>query len=288
MVISIGINAQGVIYGTVTDAGTGETIPGATVLIEEINRGIATDADGKYRLTGVPSGDYKVTFSFVGFKSLTLDVQVGSSEVLLNANLEATAIGLDELVVSGYAITPKRELTGSISSVTSKDIQDVSLQNTQSILQGRAAGVTVSATSGNPGAAFKVQIRGNGSINAVSEPLYIVDGVQIDLGNTSGLTSTTPLNAINPNDIESLEVLKDAAAAAIYGSQAASGVVIITTKSGTSGATRVNAKVERGVRSLARNVDYINSDQYVEYMGEASALNFGIDPTEGYTSPFAG
>lgn len=277
LIISLGVNAQGVIYGTVTDAGTGDTIAGATVFIQEINRGIATDTDGKYRLTGIPAGEYEVTFSFIGYASQILTVNVGSSEVLLNASLESTSIGLDELVVSGYAITPKRELTGSISSVTSKDIQDVSLQNTQSILQGRAAGVTVSATSGNPGAAFKVQVRGNTSINAVSEPLYIVDGVQIDLGNTSGLTSTTPLNAINPNDIESLEVLKDAAAAAIYGSQAAAGVVIITTKSGTRGDTRVNARVERGVRTLARNVDYINSDQYVEYMGEAFAINSGVD-----------
>ncbi len=284
LIISLGVNAQGVIYGTVTDAETGESIAGATVFIQEISRGVATDADGEYRLTGIPSGDYEVTFSFVGYASKTLTVNVGSGEVELNASLETSAIGLDELVVSGYAITPKRELTGSISSVSSKDIQDVSLQNTQSILQGRAAGVTVAATSGNPGAAFKVQVRGNTSINAVSEPLYIVDGVQIETSNTSGLTSTTPLNAINPNDIESLEVLKDAAAAAIYGSQAAAGVVIITTKSGTRGDTRVNAKVERGIRNLARNVDYISSEQYVEYMGEALALNSGETPGSDYTA----
>lgn len=278
--LSAGIYAQGVIRGTVTDT-DGETVPGASVLIVELNRGDATDADGDFRIENVPSGTYTVTVTFIGYTTFERTVTVSSNqETVLNATLEFDSIGLDELVVSGYAVTTKRELTGSISSVRASEIQNVSLQNAQSILQGRAAGVTISTTSGNPGSAFQVNIRGNGSVNAASEPLYIVDGVQIELGNTSNLTSTTPLNAINPADIESIEVLKDAAASAIYGSQAAAGVVIITTKRGQRGATQVSANVERGIRNLSRNVDYISSDQYVQYMGEAFAINDGVALTE--------
>lgn len=152
----------------------------------------------------------------------------------------------------------------------------MTLQSTEALLQGRAAGVTVTTTSGNPGGAFKVNVRGNGSINAATEPLYIVDGVQISFAQQSSNTSTTPLNSINPNDIESIEVLKDAAAAAIYGAQAAAGVVLITTKKGQSGQVQIDANIERGVRNIARNVDYITSDQYVQYMGEALAFNNGV------------
>jgi TonB-linked SusC/RagA family outer membrane protein len=290
--LSAAAYAQGAIYGTVTDAETGETVPGASILVVELNRGDASDAEGNFRIANVPAGSYTITVSFVGYASVNRTVTVGSSQELeVNFALEYGAIGLDELVVSGYAVTPKRELTGSISSVQAAEIENVSLQNAQSILQGRAAGVTISTTSGNPGSAFSVQIRGNGSINAASEPLYIIDGVQVELGNTSNLTSTTPLNALNPSDIESIEVLKDAAAAAIYGSQAASGVVIITTKRGQRGATQVNVSVERGARNLAQNVDYITTEQYVQYMGEAYALNDGLtldDDISAYTDFYEG
>lgn len=297
--LSATVMAQGTIYGTVTDGETGESVPGASILIVELNRGDASDADGNYRITNVPAGTYTIRTSFVGYTTDTRQVTLTSGQELeLNIGLAFGAVGLDELVVSGYAVTPKRELTGAISSVSSDDIQNVALQSTQALLQGRAAGVNISTTSGNPGGAFRVQIRGNGSINASSEPLYIVDGVQIELGNTSGLTSTTPLNGINPNDIASIEVLKDAAAAAIYGAQAASGVVIITTKRGRKGTSQINANYERGVRSLARNVDYIGSEEYVQYMGEAWFFNAGntdIDDTaalqpylDGYQNFFLG
>lgn len=271
---SASLYAQVSISGTVTDSETGEAVPGVNIFISELQRGAATDADGTYNISGVPAGTYTVRATFIGYNTFTGTIQVGNRNLEFDIVLESAVFGFDEVVVSGYAVTTKRELTGSISSVKASDIQAASaFQSAEQILQGRAAGVTISTTSGNPGAAFNVNIRGQGSINAATEPLYIVDGVQIALDNQSGLTSTTPLNAINPSDIESIEVLKDAAAAAIYGAQAAAGVVIITTKGGKKGATRVNARVERGVRSLARNVDYISSDEYVEYMGEAYYLN---------------
>jgi TonB-dependent starch-binding outer membrane protein SusC len=267
---SVAFAQTGAIAGQVTDAETGETIPGANILVVELERGAASDVDGNYRIENIRPGTYTVSATFVGYRTFRQAVQVQANQTTtLNISLQMGAIGLDELVVSGYAVTPKRELTGSIASVRSQDIQDVTLQNPESLLQGRAAGVNVTATSGNPGGSFRVSVRGNGSVNSASEPLYIIDGVQISFAQQSGLTSTTALNALNPNDIASIEVLKDASSAAIYGAQAANGVVIITTKRGQAGRTQVTARAETGVRTLARNVDYITPDQYVQYLGEA-------------------
>jgi len=269
----------GAISGQVTDAENGETIPGANILITELERGAATDMDGNYVIENVPTGTYTLTATFVGYTTFRQTVQVNANQTTtINIELRVGAVGLDEVVVSGYAVTTKRELTGSITSVRAQDIQDVSLQSTEALLQGRAAGVNITTTSGNPGGAFRVNIRGNGSVNAASEPLYIIDGVQMSFAQQSSQASTSPLNALNPSDIESIEVLKDGASAAIYGAQAANGVVLITTKRGSAGSTQVTARAETGVRSLARNVDYLSSDQYVQYMGEARFLN-GLVPS---------
>lgn len=266
---------SGTISGTVTDAESGESLPGASVLVVELERGAASDINGEFEIQNIPAGTYNITATFVGYRTYRETVQVNAGQTTtLDIAMEVGAIGLDELVVSGYAVQTKREISGSISSVRSQDIQDVTLQNPESLLQGRAAGVNVTSTSGNPGGAFRVNIRGNGSVNAATEPLYIVDGVQISFAQQSGLTSTSPLNTINPDDIESIEVLKDASSAAIYGAEAAAGVVIITTKKGRAGSTQVTARAETGVRSLARNVDYISPDQYVDYLAEGLEYAF--------------
>ncbi len=276
----VALAQTGSISGTISDARSGETIPGANILIVELERGAVSDFDGNYRVSNVPVGTYTLTASFVGYRTFRQEVNVAEGQELdLDISLEVGAVGLDEVVVSGYATTTKRELTGSIARVSARDIQDVGLQNTESLLQGRAAGVNVTATSGNPGAAFRVSIRGNGSVNAATEPLYIIDGVQMAFEGQSNLTSTSPLNSLNPNDIASIEVLKDASSAAIYGSQAAAGVVIITTKRGQQGRTQVTARAETGVRSLARDVNYISTEQYIEFMGEAR-FNNGRVPTQ--------
>jgi TonB-dependent starch-binding outer membrane protein SusC len=271
----------GSLTGTVTDAETGETIPGANILVTELERGAASDIDGNFTVDNIPAGTYTVNATFVGYSAFEQTVEItAGQETVLNIEMEMGAVGLDELVVAGYAPTTRRELTGSITSVGSDEIESVSLQNAESILQGRAAGVNVITTSGNPGGAFRVAVRGNGSVNAATEPLYIVDGVQISFDQQSGLTSTSPLNAINPSDIESIEVLKDASAASIYGSQAAAGVVLITTKSGQAGDTQVTARAETGVRTLARNVDYLNRDEYLDYSAEGYMHRAGIPVTD--------
>ena len=277
----------GAISGQVTDGETGETVPGANVQLVEIERGAATDMDGNYEITNVAAGEYTLSVTFVGYATYNETVTITAGETLnYNVELAAGAVGLDEVVVSGYAATTQRELTGSISSVRSQDIQDVPLQNTESLLQGRAAGVSVTTTSGNPGGAFRVNVRGTGSINAAGEPLYIVDGVQMSFDGQSALTSQSPLNNLNPSDIESIEVLKDASSAAIYGSQAANGVVLITTKRGAEGATRITARAETGVRTIANNVDYLSVEEHIQFFGEGIAFNNGLNPTEIDMDPF--
>ncbi|MFU8812120.1 MAG: SusC/RagA family TonB-linked outer membrane protein [Balneolaceae bacterium] len=274
---SVALAQTGSIVGTVTDASTGETLPGANVTLAELERGANSDIDGNYAIRNVRAGTYTLTATFVGFRTFRQTVQITAGvETRVDIEMEVGAIGLDEVVVSGYAPLTKREVTGSISSVRARDIQDVPLQNTEGLLQGRAAGVRVTSVSGNPGGAFNVQIRGTGSISAAGEPLYIVDGVQMSFDNQTSLISSSPLNAINPSDIESIEVLKDAGSAAIYGAQAAAGVVIITTKRGREGTTQVTARAEGGVRSLARTVDYIDTDQYLDFYTEGFMLNNGI------------
>lgn len=270
----------GTLTGTITDAETGETLPGANVVIEDLSRGASTDGNGEYTIENVPVGSYTVRITFVGYTTVNRTVEINANqETELNVALNTAAVGLDELVVSGYGgETDRTELTGSITSVSSDDFEGVPVQNTESILQGRASGVTITSTSGNPGGAFRVQIRGNGSINANSEPLYIVDGVQISFSQQSSLTSQSPLNSISPSDIESIEVIKGASAAAIYGSQAANGVVLIKTKRGNAGDTQVSVRAETGIRRATQRVDYINAEQYLDYMGEAYALNSGVTP----------
>ncbi|HBD43013.1 MAG TPA: hypothetical protein DC011_04830 [Bacteroidetes bacterium] len=272
----LAVGQSSTIRGTVTDVESGAGVPQANVFIVELLKGDATDFDGNYTINDVPYGEYTLRISSIGYVTYDQTLTVDASLEVIDVTLQPDQTSLEDVVVTGFGSTPKREITGAISSVRTQDIEGVSLQSTEALLQGRAAGVTVTTTSGNPGGAFKVNIRGNGSINAPSQPLYIVDGVQISFAQQSSNTSTTPLNSINPNDIESIEVLKDAAAAAIYGAVAANGVVLITTKKGRAGSVQIDANIERGVRNIGNDVDYITSDEYVQYMAEARAFNRGV------------
>lgn len=272
--VSTAVAQTGTLTGTVTGP-EGATIPSANVLLQEIQRGAATDANGEYEISNVPVGTYTLRVSFVGYQTYNEQVTIQQGENEVNIQLSEGQVGLDELVVTGYGAQSKRELTGSISSVSSEEIQDVPTQNAAGILQGRAAGVQVSTTSGAPGGGFEVEVRGEGSINAGDDPLYIVDGVQLSTSNLSEEVDESPLNSIAPEDIASIEVLKDAAAAAIYGAQAANGVVLITTKRGQRGDTQIQASVSRGVRTDIDNIEYMDRDQILEYFIRAGKFNFG-------------
>lgn len=278
----------GTVTGTVTDASNGETIPGANVQIVGTDIGAATDLDGEYTLEEVPVGRQTLRVTFVGFAPFEAQIRIRDGEtVVQDAALDVGSLGLDEVVVTGYASQRRANITGSVASISTDEIEDIPVQNSTEILQGRAAGVTVATPSGNPGSGLEVRIRGQGSINADNEPLYVVDGVPMTTDNDANFSNRSPLNAINPADIQSIEVLKDASAAAIYGSQAANGVVLITTKTGRQGTTQVNLNFEGGVRFQSRRFDIMERDEWVEFQLDAfgeetfrsSILpGFGYDP----------
>jgi TonB-linked SusC/RagA family outer membrane protein len=284
----ISVAQSGSVTGTITDANTGEPLIGATVSLKsQPSIGAAADVNGEYNLSNLSPGTYVLVAQFVGFKRAETTVEVSSENLTVNFTLSEDLLGLDELIVTGYSTQLKREITGSISSIRAQEISKVPQQNAAGILQGRAAGVTVTSTSGTPGAGLQVRIRGIGSINADSDPLYVVDGVQMSFTNLSGTNDNTPLNAIDPDDIESIEILKDAAASAIYGSQAANGVVLITTKSGrNTGKPIVTLSTQRGATTFIQGNEYFSRDQAIEYGIASFAYDGAADPEQAYRNNF--
>ncbi len=260
---------SGSLTGVITDSDSNEPLPGATVFVTELTTGTTSNIDGEYTISNIPYGTYTVVYSFVGYRTVRRTVEINQPSTTINIALRFDAMDLDDVIVSGYAPVLKREVTGSISSISAQEIGDLPLQNTEALLQGRAAGVNITTDSGTPGGAFRIQIRGQGSINAATPPLYIVDGVPVSFSQLTGLSSSSPLNNLNPDDIESIEILKDASSAAIYGSQAAAGVVLITTKRGSEGRTRISLRAETGFRDATERVSYLNRDEFLDWAAEA-------------------
>ncbi|UZR98397.1 SusC/RagA family TonB-linked outer membrane protein [Chondrinema litorale] len=245
-----------VITGKILDAETNEALIGASVIVKGTNLGTITDFNGNFRLS-IPDDAETLVFSYVGYEKL--EVAIGNQttfDIALSADLSA----LNEIVVVGYGIQKKADVTGSIGSVESKDFNKGVVANPGQLLQGKVAGVNVSNVSGEPGAAQDVIIRGVGSLRSGTTPLYVIDGFALDNSET-GLASN-PLNFINPQDIESIDVLKDASAAAIYGARAANGVIVITTKKGKSGRTQVDVNVSTAFSNLANKVGVFSADEF--------------------------
>src|SRR5574344_1339110 len=231
MLFPLGILAQNInVSGTVTDATSGEEIIGATVKVKGATSGTITDASGNYKLS-CKQGSV-IVVSYVGYA--TKQVKVTSAGTL-NIQISEDAHMLDQVVVVGYGVMKRSDLTGSVSSIDEKAIKQGVNTSIEQAMQGRIAGVQVTQNSGAPGGAISVQIRGINSLNG-NEPLYVIDGIAQSGNNSNG--SSTVLASIDPNDIVSIEVLKDASATAIYGSRASNGVVLITTKHGQSGKTQ--------------------------------------------------
>jgi TonB-linked SusC/RagA family outer membrane protein len=261
------------ISGKVTDSKK-EPIIGAAISIEGTSKGVATDLDGNYRITGLESKNYVLIISALGYtkQKKNIDLTAGNDKTL-DIELLDDALQLDQLVVVGYGLEQKRDVTGSISTIKAKDINNTVQPSFEQAMQGRAAGVQVTAASGMAGSPVKINIRGSNSISAGSQPLYVIDGIPITTGDFSpgNLGSrTNALADINPADIESMEILKDAAAAAIYGSRGANGVVLITTKKGKAGKTKFDAGYSYGVLSPTNVLRYTTATELLSLRDKAS------------------
>jgi TonB-dependent starch-binding outer membrane protein SusC len=223
-----GFAQSGEVTGVITDALDGSTLPGATVVVKGTVQGTVTDINGNYSITVEPNTT--LVFSFVGYETQEMLVQPGNT---VNVALMMTSTALEEFVVIGYGVQKKEDLTGSISVVGAKDFNQGNITSPQDLLVGKSAGVVITNSGGAPGGGATIRIRGGSSLNASNDPLVIIDGVPIDNNNVSG--SSNFMSFVNPNDIETFTVLKDASATAIYGSRASNGVILITTKKGKAG-----------------------------------------------------
>ncbi|WP_323028185.1 SusC/RagA family TonB-linked outer membrane protein [Gelidibacter japonicus] len=259
------------VSGKVTDGQL--PISGANILIKNTNSGVVTDFDGRFTITARPSDTLQI--SYLGYTTLTIPINNRST---INVTLQEDATALGEVQINaGYYSTTDREKTGSIARITAKDIELQPVNNPLGAMQGYMSGVNIVQNTGVPGGGYDIQIRGKNFINGGTDPLFIVDGVPygseslgsiaISVGINQG--NTSPLNAINPNDIESIEVLKDADATAIYGSRAANGVVLITTKKGKQGKTEFNINMSSSLGTVSHFLDLLNTEQYLRIRREA-------------------
>ena len=256
---------SGKITGTVTGSDDGKPLPGVSVKITGTSLGTQTGVRGDFSLT-VPAGSKSLTFTYLGYVTKVVPI----TGTTINVSIAPDNQALNEVVVTGYGIEKKREITGAISSIKGSDFEDQPVQTLDRAIQGRAAGVQVTSTGGGqPGGGISVQIRGVATVTGTTQPLYIIDGVQLNTGNIGGQTSLNALSSINPDDIESIEILKDAASSAIYGALAGNGVVLITTKHGKSGKTQVNASVQFGRAQPYNAYKTITGAQYVQLENDA-------------------
>ncbi len=272
--------AQKTLSGTITDAESGEPLIGASLLVNGTTTGTVTDIDGNYSLT-IPDGYDLLTISYTGYAPIEknignlsrLDVQMSAGEVL------------DEVVVIGYGTIKKEDATGSVQTVSSEKFNKGAITGPQELLAGKVAGVSISTNSGAPGAGAKIRIRGESSISANNDPLIVIDGVPLESGGVNG--SRNPLNIINPNDIETFTVLKDASASAIYGNRAAGGVIIITTKKGSVGnKLRVGYNGNVSVGTIAEKMDVLDARSFTSLIqnqygeGHPAVTALGTESTD--------
>lgn len=244
--------------GTVKDAKTGELLIGVNIIVEGSQTGTVTDLDGNFVISAPADGTLKI--SYIGYKTQQVKF---SGQKMLDIQLESDSKTIDEIVVVGYSVQKKRDVLGAISKVGSNELSKIPVASAQQALQGRIAGVNVAAQTGAPGAPISVRIRGVNSIGLGNEPLYIVDGIPIE----------GALNNIPPGEIETMTVLKDASSAAIYGSRATNGVILITTKSGKSGDARITYNTQIGFQTHGRLTKMATTDQYIKLYNEAATAD---------------
>jgi TonB-linked SusC/RagA family outer membrane protein len=254
--------AQSTLSGTVIDNATGGPIPGVNVIVEGTTNGTATDMDGKFTLSNVTSGN-RIVFSFIGFSNQVIEY---TNQTNITVTLMEDVQELEQIVVVGYGTTTRRDATGSVATVTSRDFNKGSITTADQLLTGRTPGVRITSTGGQPDAAPNIRIRGGSSLSAQNNPLIVIDNVPLDFVNPAGVSN--PLSLVNPNDIESFTILKDASATAIYGSRASNGVIIITTKKGKSGKPQFNYSTNTAIGKVSRLVDVMDGPTFTKFIQE--------------------
>jgi TonB-linked SusC/RagA family outer membrane protein len=263
---------QGRITGVVTGSDGSRPVEGARVTIVGTRLGAATRADGRYTITGIAAGTYRVRASMLGYAPLERPVSLtDGGTASADFQLVQQAQSLDQVVVVGYGTTTRRELTGAVATVSGADITNKAAPTSalSNALQGKASGVQVTTNSGVPGAGASVRIRGTNSITANSEPLYVIDGIPAAQGTRSDDPTQNPLNSIDPSEIESINILKDASATAIYGARGANGVVLVTTRSGARGEGRTTIETSFGQQAISKRIGVLNGPQYMQLRNEA-------------------
>ena len=251
--------------GTVTDADSNEPVIGVNVTLKDVQTGTVTDLSGKFSISA-PVGS-TLLFSYIGY--VTKEVKLGTN-TSLKITMQEDQNQLSEVVVIGYGVVKKSDITGAVASVSSKQFKDQPVKRVEDILQGRTAGVAVTSVNGLPGGTVKVRVRGTTSLNTSNDPLYVIDGIM-----SGGLD-------VNPADIQSIEVLKDASATAIYGSRGANGVVLVTTKKGVEGKVQIYADVAIGVSNILKKYDLLNAYEYATALKEYNGISFADDEMEAY------
>lgn len=283
LVVGTAAMAQSTISGKVTDAATNEPLIGANILVVGTSTGTVTDIDGTYSLS-VPAGATQIEVSYTGYTTQTVDI---AGRKTVDISMSAGQV-LDEVVVVGYGSVRKGDATGAVVAVGEKEFNKGVITSPEQLLQGRAAGVQITASSGEPGAGVNIRIRGTSSVRSNNNPLFVIDGVPLDGRDDSaggsdfgaGTSSArNPLNFLNPDDIESISVLKDASAAAIYGSRGANGVVLITTKRGKQGTGSLSFSAQTSSSTILNKIDVLDASEYVDQAvkagANASVVNFG-------------
>lgn len=269
---------SGDITGKVSDS-KGQPVSFATVQLQNTQLGASTDDDGNYQIYNVPSGTYTLMVTYIGYKQYTQSIAVSAGSVTVNIILTSDYIGLDEVVVVGYGTKQIRDLTGSIASISSKDFNAGIVGTPEQLITGKVAGVQITSNSGAPGSGSRIRIRGGTSINASNDPLVVIDGVPVDITGISGAANA--LNLINPNDVENITILKDASAAAIYGSRAANGVILITTKKGVAGGKfSVGFSTTFSVGKITDFVPVLSAEEYRTVVDSAQQHLLGNSSTD--------
>ncbi|WP_426327455.1 SusC/RagA family TonB-linked outer membrane protein [Pedobacter sp. R-06] len=270
------VKAQtGSVSGKVLDE-TGLPLPGASVVVKGTTRSTSTDENGNYKLAGLSNGSITLSASFVGYQTLDKAVSI-SANATVNFQLVPDAQKLNEVVVIGYGTAEKKNLTGSITTVGAKDFQKGTITTPEQLIQGKVAGVNIISSSGQPGVGSQIRIRGGASLNASNDPLIVIDGVPFSGKSIDNAPS--PLSLINPNDIETFTVLKDANATAIYGSRASNGVILITTKKGGTGAPVINFSTNNSVATIAKKVDVLSADQIRTFVNANPTAAYDVGKT---------